>query len=226
MQNLLQLRPATDLRLVLEMEQWLAVAEEIRRGRCNVQRLTLAMLQTTRSETTEAFKAVASAIRLDRNLKYLMLQMENGFTDEAGLVLAEALTVNKTLYKIKLTAEPVFGDEALPNTDELGIPAYEAFSAMMRGNTSLKLKFPSFESTGADDRLIDSHTQMRIEQILNDVGRGGLLTSSNHTTREQWVDALHDLNSSNVKDSLAFQVSCLYSLLRLNPSVVCMSQTS
>jgi hypothetical protein len=44
MQNLLQLGPAADLRLVLERDHWLAVTDEIRQGRCNVQRLTLAML--------------------------------------------------------------------------------------------------------------------------------------------------------------------------------------
>jgi hypothetical protein len=38
--------------------------------------------------------------------------------------------------------------------------------------------------------------------------------------REDWVYALHVLSSCNVDDSHAFQVSCLYSLLQLNPSVV------
>ena len=80
------------------------VANEIRRGRCNVQTLTLIMLQGARSEATEAAKAVASAIQLDRNLEQIYLQMENGFTDEAGVALAEALTVNKTLRMIRLSA--------------------------------------------------------------------------------------------------------------------------
>jgi hypothetical protein len=103
LKHLLQLRPATELYLVLEMDPWLALADEIRRGRCNVQRLTLCMVQVTRSEATEAVKALASAIRLDRNLKDSTLRMENGFTEEAGVALAEVWTVNKTLRKIILS---------------------------------------------------------------------------------------------------------------------------
>jgi hypothetical protein len=57
--------------------------------------------------------------------------------------------------------------------------------------------------------------------------------ASRQTTKEEWVDALRKLNFTqfddspllgvyNLNDSPAFRVSCLYSLLRLNPSVVCM----
>jgi hypothetical protein len=43
MKNLLQLQSTTALCLVLEKENWLAVTDEIRRGRCNVQTLTLTL---------------------------------------------------------------------------------------------------------------------------------------------------------------------------------------
>ncbi len=92
---------------------------------------------------------------------------------------------------------------------------------MLRVNTSLPLKLPPLESAVADERLIDSRNQMLIEQRLNKVGRGRLL-ASRQTTREQYVDALHELKSYNADDSPAFQVSCLYSLLRLKPSAACM----
>jgi hypothetical protein len=88
---------------MLEKEYWLAVADEIRRGRCNVQRLALAVRQGTVFEDAEAVKAVASAIRLDQILEHLTLRMNDGFTDEAGVALAEALTVNTTLRKIDLS---------------------------------------------------------------------------------------------------------------------------
>jgi hypothetical protein len=78
MNNLLQLQSATDLHLVLETDQWLAVADEIRQGRCNVRRLTLPMVHGARCETTEAVQALASEIQLDCNLEQLGLQMENG----------------------------------------------------------------------------------------------------------------------------------------------------
>jgi hypothetical protein len=103
------------------------------------------------------------------------------------------------------------------NRDNFGAQAYEAFSAMLRVNTSLDLILPPFESAGADERLSKSRQQILIEQRLNRVGRGGLVASI-QTTKEEWVDALHGLNSYNVDNSPAFRVSCLYSLLRLNPS--------
>jgi hypothetical protein len=221
--NLLQLRPATDLRLVVEFDQWLAVADEIRGGRCNVQTLGLAMFQTTISEATEAVQAVASAIQLDCNLKNLFLEMENGFTNEAGVALAEALTVNKTLRKITLVIDSFPYRPHRANA--LGAPAYEAFSAMLRVNTSLDLKLPTIDTAVHDIRLSESHNQIVLEQWLNRVGRGRLLASTNQTTREEWVDALYELNSSIVNDPPAFRVSCLYSLLRLNPSVLSILQS-
>jgi hypothetical protein len=103
-------------------------------------------------------------------------------------------------------------------TATLGVQAYEAFSAMLRVNTSLVMKLPPFKTAGADERLRESRKQMVIEKRLNQVGRGRLL--SRQTTREEWVDALYELHSFNVNgnDYPIFRVSCVYSLLRLNPS--------
>jgi hypothetical protein len=209
--KLLQLSPAAELRLaLLKKEDWFAVANEIRQGRCNVRKLTLAMRKVTRSDATEAVKAVASAIRLDRNLEHLQLQMQNGFTDEAGVALAEALTVNTTLRKI------CYGH----NKVTLGAPSYEAFAAMLRVNTNLVLNLPRLDTVACDETLVNHYNQMRIEQRLNKVGRGRLLAPSNHTRTEEWVDALHKLSACAENDDPSFDVSCLYSLLRLNPAVV------
>jgi hypothetical protein len=52
---------------------------------------------------------------------------------------------------------------------------------------------------------------------LNAVGRGRLLSSS-QTTQKEWVDGLNEFNSSNMDETPEFNVSCLYSLLRLNPA--------
>jgi hypothetical protein len=212
--NLLQIQAATELHLVLATDQWLAIADEIRQGRCNVQRLTLTDFSMSDSETTwvrtKAVKAVARAIQLDCNLDHLTLRMDYGLTDEAGMALAEALTINTTLRKLDLCT-----------SHSLGQKAYEALSAMLRVNTSLVL---NFKTAGADGRPCDrceSRDQLRIEMGLNNVGRGVLLTSG-QTTRKDWVDALCELNSHTVDDSPAIQVSCLYSLLLLHP-FVCMS---
>jgi hypothetical protein len=224
--NLLQIQAATELHLVLEIDQWLAVADEIRRGRCNVQRLTLTEFNSSSSEATwtEAVKAVASAIRWDYNLEELTLEMETGFTDEAGMALAkallEALTVNTTLRRITLSNDSILFLER-DDIATMGVPAYEALTAMLRVNTNLVMEFPSFKTAGADETLCESRNRLRIEQRLNQVGRGRLL-ASRHTTREEYVYALHVLNSYNIDDSPAFQVSCLYSLLLLHP-FVCMT---
>jgi hypothetical protein len=221
--NLLQLHSATNLRIVLETDLWLAVADEIRRGRCNVQTLTLSLLQAPRSEAAAAVKAVASAIQLDCNLERLYLQMDNGFTDEAGVALAEALTVNKNLRKLHLSVKKfVHHSHQVQNKATLGTQSYEAFTSMLRVNTSLVLELPPLDIAVRDERLFESCGQMRIEQRLNKVGRGKLLSSS-QTTKEEWVDALHELSSNEVDESDAFRLSCIISLFRLNPEVVSMS---
>jgi hypothetical protein len=186
------------------------------------QSLTLDFAQGTISEATEAVKAVASAILLDQKLEHLRLEVDIGFTDEAGMALAKAFTVNKTLLKITLSADLDIYDAC--ERAALGAPAYEALSAMLRFNTNLALRLPPFETDGADEdeRLCESRKQMRIEQRLYQVGRGRLL-ASRQTTREEYVDVLNELNSCNADSSRTFQVGCLYSLLRLNPSVVCTS---
>jgi hypothetical protein len=124
--------------------------------------------------------------------------------NEAVVMLAAALTVNTTLHRITLYLHPA-----------LSALAYDAFSAMLRVNTSLDLSLSPF--AGVDEGLVDSRNQMVIEQGLNHVGRGKLLVSS-QMPRKEWVEALRDLNSRNVNESPEFNVSCLYSLLRLNPA--------
>jgi hypothetical protein len=216
MKTLLQLPKDADLTLMLNKEHWLAVADGIRQGQCNIKSLSLVMLDNSSFEGTKAVKAIASAIRLDHNLERLELEiMKIDFMNEAVAVLAAALTVNKTLRKITLYLYP--RGWLYDVADVLSTSAYEAFSAMLRVNTSLVLDLSPFEDAGADQRLIDSRNQMRIEQRLNHGGRGRLVSSS-QTTREEWVDALNELNSSNVDESPEFNVSCLYSLLRLNPA--------
>jgi hypothetical protein len=211
--NLLQLPTDTALRLALTPTHWLTAADEIRQGRCHRKELHLCMLQSSSSEATEALQAVASVIRIDRNLEHLTLKMENGFTDEAGVALAEALTVNTTLRRIKLAVN-MRPNYRVQNKAYLGVHAYEAICTMLRINTNLCLSVPPL-CRGGDERILESRKQMRIEQRLNTVGRGTLLSSSN-TPREAWVDALQELNSKNIDDPL--KVSCLYSLLLSNPA--------
>jgi hypothetical protein len=213
--TLLQLPKNTDLTLFhTNKEHWLAVADGIRQGQCNIKSLLLSRLsQNTSSETTEVVKAIASAIREDRNLEDISLHINYDITDEAGVVLAEALTVNKTLRKLTLS-----GSSQVNNNATFGALVYEAFSAMLRVNTSLVLKLPPFDDAAGDDqRLVDSRNQMRIEQGLNEAGRGRLLSLS-QATQKEWVDALNEFNSSNMDETPEFNVSCLYSLLRLNPA--------
>jgi hypothetical protein len=214
------LQSATELYLMLEKENWLAVADEIRLGRCNIRLLELAMSRGTISDVTESGIAVASAIRLDQNLEHITLRNNNGFTDEAGVAFAEALTVNKNLRQVHMLARPrpFRTGRSVHTRATLGAQSYKAFSALLRANTRLVLTVPEFEGAGADERLCESYDQLRTEKLLNKVGRGNLLSSS-QTTRKPWVDALDTLN--NLDESRAFQVSCVYSLLRLSPDCWC-----
>jgi hypothetical protein len=218
--NLLRLQPVTELHLVLEMDQWLAVADEIRQGRCKIKYLGLHMHQGSISDATEAVKVVADAIRFDSSLEHLTFVMK-GVTGEAAVALAEALMVNTTLRKVTVS-DNTFGAQAYEAFSSMH-QAYEAFSSMLRVNTSLVLELPPFESAGVDERLRKSRQQMVIEQRLNRVGRGRLLTSS-QTTKEEWVDALHEMSSYDTDDDPdALRISCIFSLFRLNPEVVSMS---
>jgi hypothetical protein len=154
----------------LDAERWLAVADGIRRDRCTVQSLSLVIIQGAgRFEAVEAVQAVLRAIRVDSNLEHRAFEMGYGLTNEAGVALAEALAVNKTLRmsSVNVVCSFVY--------DELGAPAYEAFSAMLRVNTSLALKLPPFKTDDADAKLLESRNQMVIEQRLNKLGRGKVL---------------------------------------------------
>jgi hypothetical protein len=62
---------------------------------------------------------------------------------------------------------------------------------------------PSSATACGDERLRESRNQMIIEQRLNQVDRGRL-SSSSQTTREEWIDALHELSSNDVDDSPTF----------------------
>jgi hypothetical protein len=73
----------------------------------------------------------------------------------------------------------------LADQDTLAAPAYEAFSAMLRFNTSLELELPPLDTAGGDQRVLDSHNQMRMEQRLNEAGRGRLLASCPTRRRER-----------------------------------------
>jgi hypothetical protein len=65
---------------------------------------------------------------------------------------------------------------------------------MLCANANLVLKLLPFKTAGVNERLHESREQMVIEQRLNQVGRGKLLAST-QTTRNEWVDALDELNS-------------------------------
>jgi hypothetical protein len=227
--NLLHVPTDTQLSLVLTSAQWLAVADEIRLGRCLIKKLSLNIFLCSSSEANEASKAVASGgspfgIPWAKHKK-------GGFTDEAGVDLAEALTINKTLHAISLTdrlfSYPVYAKASL------GAQAYEAFRAMLRVNTSIELDLPLFDDAVGDEREIEYFNQMLIEQRLNEVGRGRLLASS-QTPREEWINALQELNAPNDDDLFKignapndddlFKIACLYSLLRLNPSICMLEQ--
>ncbi len=133
--------------------------------------------------------------------------------------------LNTALRKITLSIGDFSQQARNRATLTLGVSANEALSAMLRVNTNLVLKLPRvplFNINARDERLLERRDQLRMEQRLNNVGSGRLL-STNQTTKEEWINALHELSSNEVDESDAILVSCLYSLLRLKPEVVSMS---
>jgi hypothetical protein len=144
--NLLKLPIDTVLNFGLAPDQWLAVADEIRLGRCLIKYRNLDMARSSSSEATEAVKAVGSAIREDCHLESLELNMEDGFTDEAGVALAEAFRINKTFRMLILDDNLFASNAAHINTKaSLGAQqAYKAFGTMLRVNTSINLYLPTF----------------------------------------------------------------------------------
>jgi hypothetical protein len=132
------------------------------------------------------------------------------------------LTVNTTLRQVDLFDNAVFHNSRSTKAT-LSAHSYEAFTVMLRVRTSLILKVPPSEAAGADATLRNHFNQMLIEQRLNKAGRGRLLASS-QTTKEEWVDALHEMSSDDTDDDPdPLRISCIFSLFRLNPEVVSMS---
>jgi hypothetical protein len=59
---------------------------------------------------------------------------------------------------------------------------------------------------------------MLIEMRLHTVGRGRLLQHT-QTTREAWVDAIHELYANTDQETRDVQLDGLYALVRLNPGI-------
>ncbi len=117
------------------------------------------MLQVTRSEATDAVKAVASAIQMDHNLEFLYLQLQDGFTDEAGLALAEALTMNRTLRKMVLNTDRVMANHDEDNKAAFSAKSYEAFAAILRVNNSVTFALPTFDDANVNEMATNCYNQ-------------------------------------------------------------------
>jgi hypothetical protein len=214
--------------LILEggVDSWLVIADEIRNGFFRPE--TLVLVRTTASsafETTEAIQVMIGAIECNSSLRKLSLYSTTGFSDEMGVTLAKALTVNTTMAQICLrntckASNSAYHSSQPPNT--LGAEAYKAFIAMLKINMNIRLKLPNLESD-ADSETRVQQSLMRIERNLNEAYCGSLV-ASNQTTREEWVNALQRLNDSCEKNEIncgtgSFHLSCVYSMLQLNPGL-------
>jgi hypothetical protein len=88
--------------------------------------------------------------------------MEDGFTDKVGVALVEAMMINKTLRRLLLDARLFASDNIVGTKAILGAQTYEAFGAMLRVNTSIKLCLPAFDAGVGNGRDIENFKQMRI----------------------------------------------------------------
>jgi len=208
------------------VDSWLVIADEIRNGRFRPE--TMALIRTTASsalETDDAIQAIIGALECDSSLRNLGICSITGFTDEMGVALAKALTVNTTLEKIYLKNKyptlnhPLHQQSQPPKV--LGAKACKALAAMLKTKKILfRLELPGIKSD-ADSETMLQHFLMCIEIYLTNAGRGSLVMS-NQTTREEWINVLQDLDVTVSKEQnkrSSFQLSCLYSMLQLNPGI-------
>jgi hypothetical protein len=198
--------------LDLKTTEWETVAEIIGKESCHIQTLKVSTLRCPGSGAV----ALARAVGQNRHLQSLTLRVGTGFTDALGVALAEALQVNTTLRELVLVGEWDYG---FRTTDHMNIPAYQALQNMLRVNTSVILKVPALDSRWNPDLVgivRPYYDRMLIEMRLNAAGRGGLMLGS-QASKAAWVHTLNRLNGQNEDDDL--QVDCLYTLLKLNPSM-------
>jgi hypothetical protein len=86
--------------------------------------------------------------------------------------------------------------------------------------SKVEIDFLQARSEDTDEGTRTHFFQYVIEYMLNKAGRGTLL-ASNLTTRRDWINALTDMNvfASDNKCVSEFHLSCVYSMLQLNPNM-------
>jgi hypothetical protein len=217
------------LRLVLNRHQWSpvtnAVTNGIRQGECRVGKLILCIiwddenrmirpqhedLRLRAAAAEELVEALALAIQLDNNPSLTTLEIQFPEGSNIGIPaaanLASALTANRTLCEVSLASANFVAD------------SYDAFSTMLSVNTGVVLILPEL-SIPTEENLENSYTRMEIEQRLNLVGRGRPL-SPNNTARQAWLHVLNAIQIDNGDhDGDHFQLSCLYKLIRDDPTM-------
>lgn len=199
--------------LDLKTTEWESVAEVIGQDACRIKTLKLSTLRCPGSGA----EALARVVGQNRHLQSLTLRVGTGFTDALGVALAQALQANTTLRELALVDQWDYG---FRTTDHMNVSSYQALRKMLRVNTSVILKVPALDFRWSSD-LVDIvrpyYDRMRIEMRLNAAGRGGLMLGS-QAARAAWMNTLYELiTQAQVNDDL--QVDCLYTLLKLNPSI-------
>jgi hypothetical protein len=197
---------------------WEVVAEIIGQESCMIQTLKLSTLRCPGGGSAGAV-SLARAVGLNRHIQSLTLRVGTGFTDVLGVALAQALQVNTTLRELILVDQWDYG---FRTTDHMNIAAYQALRNMLRVNTSVVLKVPALDcrwSPDLADIVRPYYDRMLIEMRLNAAGRGGLMLVGSQASRAAWVNTLHELNAQEKNDDDDLQVDCLFTLLKLNPSI-------
>jgi hypothetical protein len=207
--------------LDLKTTEWEAIAEQLGKDSCRI--IKTLKLSTLRCPGSSAV-ALARAVGQNHHLESLTLQLGTGFTDAIGVALAQALQVNTTLQELVLIEQ---WDNGFRGTDLMDIAAYQALRKMLRVNTSVVLKLPVrikvYEWGGTPpDSVRPYYDRMRIEMRLNAAGRGGLMLADSQVSRAAWVNTLHELltlDDDVHRDIDDLRVDCVYTLLKLNPSL-------
>lgn len=193
----------------LTSSQWMLIMDEITQGQHSLAMLDLSLASSKGSN--ECALAAANVIQHDSVLQSLTLRVSSGFSNDAGVAFAHALTVNTTLQELDLME----GSDAHVK-DRFGSESYQAMAEMLKVNTDHQLIVPMSSSPISEANVVSDYTEMVLEMELNRIGRGRLSPAA---SRAEWVQGL--LDCKNVESSFApnLDISCMFALLRLNPSV-------
>lgn len=202
-----------DLSLKWERD-WSAFSSTLCHTRTRLQAIALSKKKVTSTDCT----ALLDAYNANKSLEKVIIYCSDRQT---CLILADVLRYNRYIKTLWIHMEPSSTEESI-----LDVQVYRVFSEMLRLNHDVHVIVQELPSNAfKDEELDNARTEFDIENKLNSVGRGTLLTmaatNAITTQRDAWIDACCRLmEASDGNPCNEITLDCLFLLLRCNPMVV------